>query len=278
MDILQIKIAICIILASIPAFIWGYIFYTKEPEPRRLTLITFVMGMLSVIPILAYKYSWKFFPKLNAFIYANTFSDQFVNIANILAIPISVIFTFMIVGMIEEYMKHLAVSAVDDDKYINIDDAIEYSIIAALGFAFVENIMYFFYIWMNQGVNALFISFVFRSIFSTFAHILFSGMYGYYYGIAHFAKPIIQEELSEKRPHILMRALYKISPLKTQNLFADEKLILGLALAVGLHAFFNVMLEMNWTVLMAPFLFIGYAVLDHLFKKKEDQKAYGMVT
>jgi len=49
----------------------------------------------------------------------------------------------------------------------------------------------------------------------------------------------------------------------------------GLLSAVILHAFFNVMLEMNWTILMTPFLFIGYAVLNHLFKKSVDQKEYG---
>ncbi len=272
---LDFKIAICVILASIPAYIWGYIFYKKEPEPRRLTLITFLMGMLAVIPILAYKHAWKFFPKINAFIYANTFQSEYIGIQNILVIPLSVIMTFMIVGVIEEYMKHLSVKSVDDDKFMNIDDAIEYSIIAALGFAFIENIMYFYFIWSNQGVNALFISFIFRAIFSTFAHILFSGLYGYYYGMAHFSEPIFREEMQKKRGYLFAKALYRLFRFRAPAIFADEKLFQGLLMAVALHAFFNIMLEMNWTAFMAPFLFIGYAILDHLFKKKDDHKEYG---
>jgi len=113
----------------------------------------------------------------------------------------------MIVGVIEEYMKHLSVRATDDDKFMNIDDAIEYSIIAALGFAFIENIMYFYFIWIHQGVDALFISFIFRSIFSTFAHILFSGIYGYFYGIAHFAKPILEESVITHKKFPLARII-----------------------------------------------------------------------
>lgn len=272
-----IKIIISIILACLPAYIWGYIFYKKEPEPRRLTFITFLVGILSVIPILAYKYAWKYFPNINAFMYANTFQNDYIGIKEILIIPVSVIITFMIVGVIEEYMKHLAVRAIDEDKFMNIDDAIEYSIVAALGFAFVENIMYFFYIWQNQGINALFVSFIFRSIFSTFAHILFSGIYGYYYGIAHFAHPIFQEELQDKKRFPFINVLYKLFGRKSEILFKEEKIMEGLVFAVILHAFFNVMLEMNWIYLMTPFLFIGYTVLDHLFKIKEDHKEYGRV-
>jgi len=233
------------------------------------------MGMLSVIPILAYKESWNFFPKINAFVYANTFSNSYVGVGDLLIIPLSIIITFMIVGVIEEYMKHLSVRATDDDKFMNIDDAIEYSIIAALGFAFIENIMYFYFIWIHQGVDALFISFIFRSIFSTFAHILFSGIYGYFYGIAHFAKPILEESVITHKKFPLARILYKFAPRNAIKLFSRNKMLQGLLSAVILHAFFNVMLEMNWTILMTPFLFIGYAVLNHLFKKSVDQKEYG---
>ena len=70
---------------------------------------------------------------------------------------------------------------------------------AALGFAFTENILYFYNIWITKGVEDLFVSFLYRSSFSTFAHLLFSGVLGYYYGMAHFAKPILQEEMMKKR-------------------------------------------------------------------------------
>lgn len=270
------KIMISILLACIPAIIWGYIFYKKEPEPRIRAAITFIAGMLAVVPILLYKYSWKYFPDINFFLYTNTLQEHSVGFGEFIAIPLSVIAAFMIVGILEEYMKHWVVKITDGRRFCEIDDALEYSIMAALGFAFVENIMYFVFIWITQGVETLFVSFVFRSIFSTFAHILFSGIYGYYYGIAVFASPIFQENIRNSR-FFLTNLLHKIIGIRRQKIFKREKITEGLLFAVILHAFFNVMLEMNWVFMMVPFLILGYIMLDYLFKKKEDHKAYGLL-
>ena len=183
---------------------------------------------------------------------------------------------FLLVGMIEEYAKHLAVDATDKGRLKNIDDAIELSIVAALGFAFVENIMYFFYIWQYQGIDTLYISFIFRSIFSTFAHILFSGIYGYYYGLAYFAEPIYQQEIKQKRGR-LRKLLHKVLNFDGGALFAQEKVTQGLFYAVVLHALFNVMLEMNFTFFMVPFLVFGYAILTYLLALKRSHIEYKRV-
>ena len=118
------------------------------------------------------------------------------------------------------------------------------------------------------------VSFVFRSTFSTFAHILFSGIYGYFYGIAYFADPIWSEEVRKKRG-FLTNAIYAIFHFKRNRVFATEKVTEGLVLAVLLHGAFNIMLEMNLTFFMIPFLIFGYSYLDYLFKRKENLKAYG---
>lgn len=270
-----LRTIICIILACIPAYIWGYIFYKKEPEPRKMVAITFIVGIISVIPILLYKYSWNFFPQINIFRYTNNISDDILGLSNFIYIPVGILVTFMVVGVIEEYAKHLVVRIVDKNKFQNIDDAIEYSIIAALGFSFVENVMYFVYIWTTQGVEPLFLSFIFRSIFSTFAHILFSGIYGYFYGIAYFAAPIFKEEIRNKKRFFFTKLIHKIIHIRSAEIFEKEKVTEGLIAAVLLHSFFNVMLEMNWTFLIVPFLITGYTFLDYLFKKKEDHRNYG---
>ena len=62
--------------------------------------------------------------------------------------------------------------------------------------------------------------------------------------------------------------------MKSSTLFHEEKIAEGVILAILLHAFFNIFLELGWTFVMVPYLFIGYAVLSHLFKKKEDHKDY----
>ncbi|MBT6068339.1 PrsW family intramembrane metalloprotease [Candidatus Peregrinibacteria bacterium] len=273
-DVDLLKLILCMFIACLPAYIWGYIYYMKNSEPRKTVILSFFAGALSVIPILLYKLSWKSNPHLEIFVYTDKFSHISVPLFFV-TVPLSVILAFMFVGLIEEYMKHFAVRAVDKKKYFNtIDDAIEFSIIASLGFSFVENIMYFYFIWVGQGVEQFFIAFIFRSIFSTFAHILFSGMYGYYYGIAYFSTPIFQKEIKKKRM-LFTRILHKITHIRSEKLFHKEKIVEGLLIAIALHAVFDIFLEVGWTYIILPYLIIGYLVLDYIFDKKEDHINYG---
>lgn len=270
----NIQLLLSILLACVPAYIWGYIFYKKDPVYRPKVFQTFIMGMISVLPILLYKWSWDFIPQINIFNYTSAYRADVFASSEMLFLPLGSIFAFTFVGVIEEYMKHMVVSKTDRGFFRNIDDAIEFSIIAALGFAFIENILYFYYIWQYQDTQTVLISFVFRSLFSTFAHILFSGVYGYYYGLAYFADPVWAEEQQKKR-HPFVNTLYTIFHFRKNRVFATEKISEGLFFAVALHAMFNILLEMGVTFFMVPFLFFGYSFLDALFKKKENLKAYG---
>ncbi len=269
-----IQIIGSIILAAIPAIIWGNIFYQKSPEKRKLTALTFIFGALAVFPILIYKFSWQFFPWMNAFKVADNYKDDIIGFSNVITLPLSIIITFMIVGFIEENMKFGSVKIVDDDEIKDIDDSIEFFILAALGFAFTENILYFYNIWVAEGPYNLLLPFLFRSSFSTFAHLLFSGMLGYYYGIAHFAGPILQEEIRAKNS-FWSRIPRKILFFRREKLFYEHKLLEGLILAIGLHALFNIFLEMGLTFMIVPFLVCGYIALNYLFDLKENHKNYG---
>jgi len=257
-------------LAVIPAVLWGMLFYIKRPENKRLSILTFLMGGLVVFPILLYKVLWEYFPGIDA----TKFADQYRGDHIFVIIPLSVIITYMIFGVIEEIMKYSAVKLIDDHKLMTIDDAIEFFIIAALGFAFVENILYFYDSLVKEGPSHLFVTFLFRSGFSTFAHIMFSGILGYYYGIAHFATPILQEEIRANRHH-WTKLLHKLLSIRKEKLFYQEKLTEGLLLATGLHAIFNIFLSMKWTFLTVPMLVAGYITLTYLFAKKNNHKRYG---
>lgn len=263
-----------IILAAVPALIWGNIFYHKSPERRSFTALTFIMGALAVFPILIYKFSWQFFPWMNAFKIADHYKYDTIDFSSAIILPLSIIITFMIVGVIEETMKFSSVKIVDDEEIKNIDDSIEFFILAALGFAFTENILYFYNIWLVEGPSHLLLPFLFRSCFSTFAHLLFSGLLGYYYGVAHFATPILQEELRAKNS-FWTRLPRKLLFFKEEVLFHEEKLMEGLIFAIGLHALFNIFLEMGLTFMIVPFLVGGYVTLTYLLDLKENHKNYG---
>jgi RsiW-degrading membrane proteinase PrsW (M82 family) len=265
-----------VVLASIPALIWGYIFLKKNPEKRYFTAITFIAGALAVLPILIYKFSWRFFPWMNAFNFASRYSEDVIGFSSLIVLPLSVVITFMIVGIIEEVMKLIAVKSTSEIEIKTIDDSIEFFIIAALGFSFAENILYFQNIWATKGITDLVIPFLFRSSFSTFAHLLFSGVLGYYYGLARFAKPILQEELSRNKSSIFMK-IQRIFGFKKEKIFYRAKLAEGLVIAIGMHALFNIFLEMGVSFMIVPFLFGGYMALNYLFEKKENHKNYGQV-
>ncbi len=268
------QVAISILLACIPALIWGVIYYKKDPVYRPKAVQSFLLGIGSVLPILFYKWSWDHVPQINVFNFTDNFTTDIFAFTPFLVLPIGSILAFMFVGMIEEYMKNIVVRYADRGFFRNIDDAIEFSIIAALGFAFFENILYFYYIWNFQGQDALLVSFVFRGVFSTFAHILFSGIYGYHYGLAYFAEPLWTEEQRKKR-HPMVDFFHRVLHMKRDRVFAAEQNTLGLFMAVSLHAVFNIFLEMGLTSFLVPFLVFGYGYLDHLFRKKENLKLYG---
>ncbi len=276
-QIALIKVVFSFLLAVIPACIWGYIFYSKQVGQKRMTVQTFAVGALFVLPILGYKSLWKYFPWLNAFQYTHPFKDDLIGFSNFTLIPVSVLLTFLIVGVIEEITKFFAVKVTDRGRICSIDDAIEMAISAALGFSFSENMIYFYNIITTRGPENILMPFIFRSLFSTFAHLMFSGVLGYYYGLAHFASPILQDEHFKNRWKIF-RTLAQIFHFRKDVGFREEKMLQGLLFAVSLHALFNIFLEMDWTFLIVPYLTGGYILLSHLLSTKEDHKLYGRLT
>lgn len=175
---------------------------------------------------------------------------------------------------LEEFVKHLTVRFVDDNRIKNIDDAMEYSILVGLSFAFTENVFFFFAAWYTDSFVQVFL---FRSVLSVFANVFFSGIFGYYYGLAHFASSIYKEEVYANR-HPVIKFLQKILHMKGSVLFHEEKIMEGLMIAVILHSFFNYLLQLNQIVIAVPFLFVGFFILSYLFDKKEDHKEFKFVT
>lgn len=258
-------------LAFVPIIIWGWYFVKKHPEARKMVILTFIAGALSVTPLLLYKFLWNFFPWINAFIWTRNLNVDLLGLSPLMIVPISVLATFLLVGVIEEVAKISAVKFMDKDKFRSIDDAIEFAIIASLGFAFIENSLYFYNIITSRGFEDFVFPFVFRSLFSTFAHVMFSGIFGYFYGVAHFASPILKKELKEKQ-HPILRFFHKYFHLKRKAMFHDEKILEGLLVAASLHSLFNVFLEMEWVFVIVPFLFIGFLILSYLLENKENLK------
>ncbi len=178
------------------------------------------------------------------------------------------IWFFVVVGMLEEFVKHLVLRFADDEKIQTVDDALEFSIIVALGFVFVENILYFGKIWDASMSGITFTWFVFlRSTISVAAHVTFSAILGYYYGIARFAEDFYRQEVQEGK-HIILQKMHQVLHLKGETLFHEEKMMEGMILAMVCHAIFNSFLEFEQVIMVVPILAFCFLCVLQLFHKK----------
>jgi RsiW-degrading membrane proteinase PrsW (M82 family) len=189
-------------------------------------------------------------------VYIESFFENILNIS----IINTAIGTILFLSVIEEYIKHLMVSFTDDKKLKDIDDAITLSIVVGLAFSLIETFVYAFL----AGDMSLMI---YRAFLSMPVHIVASGIFGYFYGLAHFAKPIMQANGGEKTYRFNLKWLHKILTLKKSTVYEEEKIVEGLFLATLFHALCNVLFELNFAFVVVPILVIGFFVLSHFYKK-----------
>ena len=200
----------------------------------------------------------------------------------------------VMVGFLEEFAKHLVVRFTNERYFKSIGSVIEFSIMVALGFAFFENIVYFVdKIWLSpcsvedvqnnlclfnvqsgtyqHNVGIILQPFVLRSLFSTLAHILFSGIFGYFYGLAYFATEEHKSDLLSKQHWWMSNLLNRFLHFRKTTIFHEQKITEGLLIAMFYHGFFNFILDRGITWLIIPNLLVGYLFLSYLLYKKENQ-------
>lgn len=255
--------AIAVILAIIPALIWLTVLF-KKSKRRGVQIIIFLGSILSVGIIFLLHYLLDLFPQFDVLIFLQSrIHDQNLNF----------VLLFISVGIVEEIVKQALIRWADR-KYLlihTINDSIRYSLVAALGFAFAENIFYIVHIYTQLGIQQLIIAYLFRSIFTTTAHLLFSGIFGYYYGIAKFAINIVQQEQwtgKQKKYPAFVARLFGMSRI---HAYKQIMIIKGLSLAIILHAIFNLLLQFNQILLVVIYVVSGFAFLQYKLTQKSGQ-------
>lgn len=254
-------IGVCTVFAAIPILIWFAIFFGKKVKSRATVLAIFLLGCLTAPALLSIQMLWEKAPQFNlaAFIETTIQRQSLMYIA-----------LFVLFGAMEEIIKHFALRTVDKRTVLitTIGDAIRYSIVAALGFSFVENIYYLYQFWPQITFGELIGLYIFRSGITTAAHILFSGIFGYYYGIGKFAIDLrTQEELSGQRSrfNILIARVFNLS---FSQAYQEEKILKGLFIAIGLHSIYNYLLQYNVIWPATILVFVGYLYLRYLMQRK----------
>ncbi|PIQ79761.1 hypothetical protein COV81_01040 [Candidatus Peregrinibacteria bacterium CG11_big_fil_rev_8_21_14_0_20_41_10] len=260
-----------IILALLPIITWSYLLLGRTNENRQLLLKVFTYGGLATVPLLLYRWSWNLFPSFNITTTLSNLADgKTVNIGSFLVIPLSYILVFLTIGIFEEYLKSLVIRKKVPHIEINsVADAVEFSLVAGLGFAFVENVFYLGEIYYLVGSSALIKIFISRALFATFAHMLFSAVFGYYYGISMFASKALEKNRCAFDVQIIRKIVEYIPSLNKIKLFQFEEILLGLIYAASLHAIYNIFLELQITVFLIPFLVFGVILLVKLLKLEQ---------
>lgn len=153
-----------LIISVIPVILLCFYIYNKDrdKEPSKLLKKVFLLGMVSVIPILLAE------SFVNSFVSTN---DNF----NLIGLFIA---TIVGVGLIEEIFKWLVVykTVYNHKEFNHAYDAIVYSVFSSLGFALVENIAYVIVNGIGVGL--------FRAILTVPSHACDAVIMGYYFGKA----------------------------------------------------------------------------------------------
>lgn len=249
-------IAASSLLALVPVVIWLTIIRRESgDEERSLYIKTFLSGTLAVVPPLILILIFSKYPQY----------DIYEKIKNsIQDAALVAILTNVIVGVIEEIAKNVIVRVIDKrhPEYIQtISSALRLSICAGLGFSFAENIFYFYNVWINPqfGAQDLFSTFVFRSIFTMCGHMVFSGIFGYYFGLGKFAADLTEFARWKGSGVWFARIIAKMTGRMTFQAVREMKNLQGLIMAMSIHAFFNASLDLQHK--LPSILIVGISVL-----------------
>jgi RsiW-degrading membrane proteinase PrsW (M82 family) len=157
-----------IIIALIPGLFWIWFYRKKDknPEPRKLIIKVFLVGMAITLPAIVFEYAAEFF-------------FPFINAENLLTITIA---SFFIVAPIEEYLKYYVVKiiAFKNKAFDEPIDGVIYGIVAGLGFASLENLI----VISAEGQGII----ILRFATATLMHAITTGLVGYYLSLNKFSK------------------------------------------------------------------------------------------
>jgi RsiW-degrading membrane proteinase PrsW (M82 family) len=217
-------------LAVAPGLFLLIIFYfvDKEREPMSLIFATFFAGVGASIPVAILEIVAKFiFTPLS-----QTIHPQVLQVS----------YMFLVVAPVEEVLKFGAVMAV---VYVSREfnewyDGILYAMVASLGFATLENILYV----LSQGVTVG----LMRFFLSVPAHALFGGIMGFFLSGAKFSRRKALWLSGALLIPILMHSLFN-SLLVSGN---SVGVLMVIPLSVAMWIFLIVAIRKGWRLRRAP--------------------------
>lgn len=210
------------IFGVFPSIVWLLFFLREDvhPESNKMILKVFCCGILAAFLALIFEFG------LLGITARLPLSSIIVLLLNV----------FISVSLVEEFSKYILVKklAISDPEFDEPIDVMLYMIIAALGFAALENIFVLLNLGLPFKISDTLILSLFRFLGATFLHALCSGMIGFFLALS-FCK-------TKQRLRLI---------------------ILGFIIAAFLHGLFNfsiMELKGNWQILIPAFVIIGLGI------------------
>lgn len=256
-----ILLSLSALASGIPVVVWLYIIFSNNSSSKKTLALVFFLGCLTAPALLLLQELWSVFPRFNI---TALIED------NIKGQTASFIALFVLFGAMEEIIKMYVLTIVDKKTLLikTVNDTIRYSLASALGFAFTENIYYLYQFWPSITTGQLIGMYIFRSVFTACAHMIFSGIFGYYYAMGKFSIQISKQNkiLGEIKKSI--KIISKLFNLPLSQAYQQRFVIKGLILAVITHASYNFILQMGYKLPVILFVVAGAIYIWYLMKTK----------
>lgn len=188
MDIVNSDIIALAVLAGLlsllPVVFLFWVYYLKEGEPSvpgRVVFRFFASGMLAVLPAILLERGIYIASREVSSVAASAFFTEFFTLEHLTELGIAFIIAFGVVALVEEGVRYLLLRflfrrAIEIDQTV---DGLQVGMAAGLGFAFIENALYFLRLFQGFEFGTLAVVFFLRFLISTFGHIVFGGIMGY---------------------------------------------------------------------------------------------------
>ena len=173
---------ILFVLSALPVVLLATFIYMKDKnkEPSKLLLKLFLGGFLSVMITLVLSLMLEIFIPL-----FRLDTDKF----NLIEL---VFYAFINVALVEEFSKWIITYnfSYNDNNLDEVYDMIVYSVFVALGFAFVENVLYVFEGGIGTGII--------RALLAVPGHTCDGAIMGYYLGLSKLSEINKNDKLKKK--------------------------------------------------------------------------------
>ncbi|MCK9271989.1 PrsW family intramembrane metalloprotease [Candidatus Gracilibacteria bacterium] len=158
-----------------------------------------------------------------------------------------IILYYIIIGLVEEISKHFSFLPSSITEIDSVQKGVLLATFIALGFGFIENILYLYNISIDRGVVSgdFATTLIFRSIFSLFVHIFCGVIVGLYFSRAYLF-------------------------LGKNTYFYIKTFLFGLIFSITLHAIFDISLTLGFTPIIFIYAIYGYLYITKTFYKEEN--------